>query len=138
MNRTALFLSFLLLSLPAFAASSKSCHEGDTERGCASWYNEDTRTASGEKFDRHKFTAAHRSFPFGTVIRVTNRVSGRHVDVRINDRGPWRKDRILDVSEAVAIMLEMKKPGVIPVEIKVLKVGDGALKKKKHKGWWLW
>src|SRR5918992_5671850 len=73
--------------------------------GRASWYGEPhhgRKTASGEKFDMHRFTAAHRTLPLGTRLLVTNIANGRSVVVRVNDRGPYRGDRILDLSYAAA------------------------------------
>lgn len=93
------------------------------QKGMASWYGREEQgrlTASGETFDRHKLTAAHRHLPFNTVVRVTNRLNGRSVQVRINDRGPYRGSRVLDLSEAAADSLDMKKTGVAPVEITIL------------------
>ena len=69
-------------------------------------------------------TAAHRHLPFGTIVRVTNRLNGESVEVRINDRGPWTGDnRIIDVSSAAADALQMKKAGIVPVEIEVVQLG---------------
>jgi rare lipoprotein A len=73
--------------------------------GMASWYGADfagRRTASGERFDPRELTAAHRSLPFGTRVLVTELASGRSVVVRINDRGPFSRNRVIDVSEAAA------------------------------------
>ncbi len=91
----------------------------------ASWYGAEQgrSTASGERFDFHALTAAHRHLPFGTIIRVTNTLNGRSVDLRINDRGPWRHNRILDVTDAAADVLQMKQAGTVPVVIEVLKLG---------------
>jgi rare lipoprotein A len=96
------------------------------QSGIASWYGREEqggRTASGEIFDRNQFTAASRHLPFNTVVRVTNRINGQSVNVRINDRGPYVKGRILDVSEAAAKALDMRKSGVTPVEVEVLAPG---------------
>lgn len=96
------------------------------QTGLASWYGmeeQGNRTADGEIFDRHQFTAAHRHLPFNTRVRVTNRENGRSVVVRINDRGPYARDRVLDLSEAAAKALDMKKSGVVPVKIEVLRPG---------------
>src|SRR5690606_13032527 len=94
------------------------------ERGKASWYGgrfHGRRTASGERFDKHALTAAHRRLPFGTTVRVTNRRNGRSVTVRINDRGPFgRRGRIIDLSEAAARRLDMLRAGVVPVVVEVL------------------
>ena len=129
------FLTWLCFTNLASAASSKSYSVGDKEHGYASWYSEGSKTASGERFDRHKLTAAHRYLPFGSIVCVTSRSTGLHVEVRINDRGPWQDGRIIDVSEAAADVLQMKRPGTIPVEIKLVHLGNGAIK-KKHKDWW--
>ena len=80
------------------------------QRGHASWYGpgfNGRRTASGERYDMHAFTAAHRTLPFGTLVRVRSLVNGREVDVRITDRGPYSRGRIVDVSRAAAEELGM-------------------------------
>lgn len=128
-------LAWLLPAHPV-VASSKSYSLGDKERGYASWYGEGSKTASGERFDRHKLTAAHRYLPFDSIVRVTSRSTGRSVEVRINDRGPYQDGRIIDVSEAAADILKMKRDGTIPVEIKVIHLGASNPKKKPHKEWW--
>ena len=82
------------------------------------------RTAAGERFDRRKLTAAHRTLPLGTWVRVTNTRNGRSVEVRINDRGPFGgHGRIIDVSEAAARRLDMIDAGVVPVTVEVLPGG---------------
>src|SRR5471030_1547189 len=79
------------------------------------------RSASGERFNPRLLTAAHRHLPFGTIVRVTNRLNGLSVEVRINDRGPYSDDdRIIDVSSAAADVLKMKKEGIVPVEVEVI------------------
>lgn len=103
---------------------------GHSERGVASWYGPNfhgRRTANGEVYDMHGLTAAHRTLPFDTWVRVTNLDNGRSVDLRINDRGPFVKGRMLDVSYAAAQRLEMVGPGTARVEIRVL---DGPLPPK--------
>ena len=80
------------------------------QRGTASWYGprfNGRRTASGERFDMTEFTAAHRTLPFGTLVRVHSLVNGRDVDVRITDRGPYAGNRIIDLSRAAAEELGM-------------------------------
>jgi len=89
--------------------------------GYASWYGEPQMTASGERFDRNALTAAHRTLPFGTRVRVTNHRNGRSVVVRINDRGPYGRGRIIDVSEAAARRLGMIDAGVVPVRLEVVR-----------------
>jgi rare lipoprotein A len=95
------------------------------QRGLASWYGRGDGyhgrpTASGERFDRNRLTAAHYDLPFGTRVRVRNLRNHRHVDLRINDRFPietLKKGRILDVSYAAARRLRMVGDGVVPVEL---------------------
>jgi rare lipoprotein A len=115
----------IFVALPAQAAGPKRTHPGETQTGMASWYGADQgrHTASGERFDPEAMTAAHRHLPFGTVVRVTNQLNGKSVDLRINDRGPWRHGRIIDVTDAAADVLDMKKAGTVPVTIVVLKLG---------------
>lgn len=96
---------------------------GYEETGEASWYGHPyhgRRTASGETFDMYQMTAAHPSLPFGTWIVVENRANGRSVKVRINDRGPDRSRRILDLSYAAARVLGAIEPGVIRVRLRVI------------------
>ncbi len=88
--------------------------------GMASYYGDahaGNRTASGERFDPDGMTAAHRSLPFGTKLRVTDPATGRSVIVRVNDRGPFHKSRILDLSEAAARELGIVRRGRALVEI---------------------
>ncbi|MBA2577523.1 MAG: septal ring lytic transglycosylase RlpA family protein [Euzebyaceae bacterium] len=94
-----------------------------TFSGTSSWYGpgfEGNRTASGEIFDPQDLTAAHRTLPFGTRLRVTNTGNGAQVTVRINDRGPFHGGRVLDVSSAAADHLGMKQSGTAPVFCEVL------------------
>lgn len=83
--------------------------------GIASSYGEGSETASGQRFDAGGFTAAHRTLPFGTRVRVTNHSNGRSVVVTINDRGPFVSGRIIDVTPAAARALGMS--GLAPVTI---------------------
>lgn len=96
---------------------------GYQETGDASWYgkpNHGRPTASGEIFDMYQMTAAHRSLPFGTWVLAENPTNGRSVKVRINDRGPIKGRRILDLSYAAARALGAIGPGVIPVRLRVI------------------
>lgn len=96
---------------------------GSVERGTASWYgraHQGKETASGERFDMHALTAAHRTLPLGTRVLVTNLANGRAVQVRINDRGPVLPDRIIDLSYAAARALGGVGAGVFPVQIAVI------------------
>lgn len=93
-----------------------------SEIGAASWYgkaHQGRRTADGERFDRHEMTAAHRSLPFGTIVRVKNETTGQIVKVRINDRGPFVGDRIIDVSAAAGKKLGIHEDGVTTVRLEV-------------------
>jgi len=97
--------------------------EGYRETGIASWYGRPFHgrtTASGELYDMYAFTAAHKTLPMGTVLLVKNRDNGRSTVVRINDRGPFVRDRIIDLSYAAAKKLGMIGPGTARVEITAL------------------
>ena len=103
---------------------------GDFEYGYASWYGHPyhgRRTSSGETYDMHKLTAAHRTLPFGTEVEVTNRENERKVQVRINDRGPFVDGRIIDLSLKAAKAIRLVGPGTALVRVKILRVpGNGA------------
>ncbi len=91
--------------------------------GIASWYGavlNGHRTASGEIFDMNRFTAAHRTLPFGTIVRVVDTRSGKSVVVRINDRGVLFSDRVIDLSRAAADQLGIRKSGITRVRLEVL------------------
>jgi rare lipoprotein A len=97
--------------------------KGAALTGQASWYGKPHHgrpTTSGEIYDMNKLTAAHRTLPFGTRVLVTNLENGRTVEVRINDRGPFRRDRVLDLSYAAARQLGAVGEGVIPVNLRLL------------------
>ncbi len=100
---------------------------GQVSKGEASYYstrcNGGSRTASGEPLSNNARTAAHRSLPFGTRVRVTNLRNGKSEIVRITDRGPFTRGRIIDVTIGVAQQLDMVNSGVAPVEIEVLRQG---------------
>ena len=101
----------------------KSCGEDYARRGLASYYAdrfEGRKTASGEVFRQSDLTAAHRRLPLGSVVKVTNRENGKSVVVRINDRGPARQDRIIDLSRAAAEKIGMVEDGVVEVKLRVL------------------
>jgi len=98
-------------------------HAQHGQTGYASYYaraHDGLRTASGERYDMDEMTAAHRTLPFGTRVRVTNLENGRHAVVRINDRGPFRKGRVIDVSYAAARRLGLVHSGVAKVRVQVL------------------
>jgi hypothetical protein len=96
---------------------------GYEQRGIASWYGppyHGRATASGEIYDMERLTAAHPRLPFGVTTRVENLKNGKHVDVKINDRGPFVKGRIIDVSKAAARQIDLLGPGITEVRIKVI------------------
>ena len=97
------------------------------EEGNASWYGapfHGRRASNGEIYDMNKFTAAHRTLPFNSIVRVTNLNNGKSTVVRITDRGPFVENRIIDLSKAAAQALDAIGPGVIPVKLQVLSGGD--------------
>lgn len=100
----------LLVSVPAQASGFQQC-------GKASWYKLGGKTASGEKANPNGLTAAHRTLPFGTVVEVTNLSNGKSVKVRINDRGPFAKGRVIDVTLAAARELGFVNKGITRVKV---------------------
>jgi rare lipoprotein A len=99
---------------------------GYTEEGNASWYGEPfhgRRASNGEIYDMYKLTAAHRTLPFETMVRVTNLSNGKSTTVRITDRGPFIENRIIDLSLAAAREIDSVGPGVVPVRVEVLSPG---------------
>ncbi len=121
-----------ILALPACMTVPKGLGDYDAgyaERGIASWYGgyfHGRPTASGVIYDQFKMTAAHRLLPLGSIVRVTNAENGRQVEVVINDRGPFIKGRILDLSYAAAQHLGAVEPGTLPVLVEVIQMGDRA------------
>jgi len=104
-------------------SSSKKRAPFKVQRGIATWYggkHHGGPTASGERFNKHAMTAAHRTLKMGTRVKVTRKKNGRSVIVRINDRGPYGKGRIIDLSEAAARKLDMIDDGIAQVTIEVL------------------
>ena len=95
-----------------------------TQSGQASFYSKratGSRTANGEKLHHDSLTCAHRSYPFGTLLRVTNMVNGQQVVVRVNDRGPYRRGRIIDLSWGAAKAIGMLAQGIVPVSVERLR-----------------
>ena len=93
--------------------------------GYASWYGHPyhgRRTSNGETYDMNTMTAAHRTLPFDTVVKVSNLSNGKAVTVRINDRGPFVKDRIIDLSYLAAKQIDLVGPGTARVSLEILKV----------------
>jgi rare lipoprotein A len=93
------------------------------EEGVASWYGapfDGRRTSNGEIYDMHQMTAAHRTLPFGAVVRVTNLTNGKQTEVRINDRGPFVGNRVIDLSYSAAQAIQMVGPGTASVRLEVI------------------
>jgi len=137
MNIRTLFLLFLLPiifscgkkgvdSYPTYKEKPSSggyVTEGSTQVGLASWYGveeHNRKAASGERFSKYAYTAAHKTLPMGTVVRVTNLENGRDVIITINDRGPFVGDRIIDLSHAPAKSIDMIQKGVVKVKVEVV------------------
>lgn len=117
------FVAIALAGLACARPTPKLASGGSVERGVASWYGPDfhgLRTANGERYDMHALTAAHPSLPFDTLVEVRNLDNGRSVRVRINDRGPFKKRRIIDLSLAAATELDMVLTGTARVELLAL------------------
>ncbi len=124
----------ILLALSVAGAGGCAIHPqlppqpGKPQVGVASWYGPGFHgqlTSNGEVYDQHELTAAHPTLPLGTLVRVTNLDSGRSVDVRVNDRGPFVKGRAIDLSHAAAQRIGMLGPGTAPVRIDVLERPPG-------------
>jgi rare lipoprotein A len=102
---------------------SSPAHGWSVEQGLASWYGvpyHGRRAADGEIYDMYKLTAAHRTLPFNTVVRVTNLTNNESVDVRITDRGPFVEDRIIDLSLAAARAIDMVMAGTARVRVEII------------------
>jgi len=124
----------MILSLANCSTASKHANTSHTKQnqtqdvpadivGTASWYGQDFQgkyTASGQKFDPHALTAAHQTLPFGTKLLVTNTSNDKQVEVVVNDRGPFIKNRVLDVSEEAAKMLGFKIEGHTTIMARVI------------------
>ncbi len=129
---SVVWLSLASLALVAFDPGGAAAGDAKSrirhvkrQTGLASWYGPgffDRRTASGERFDPTEMAAAHRTLPFGTRIRVTNLDNGRRVVLRVNDRGPFQKGRVIDVTPMAAKRLGFKHLGVARVRIDVLRL----------------
>ena len=128
--RTRIAVVAMLLSIAYGCATSKAPAQTKPEalHGIASWYGEEfagRTTANGEIFDPVQLTAAHRTLPFGTVVDVTNAKTQQTVRVRINDRGPYIGNRVLDLSYAAAQKIGLIEPGTGEVNIAIVKLGNG-------------
>lgn len=115
------FMSILLLICMLTLACGRE--SGEAEQGKASYYGkgfEGRETTNGEIFTNNKMTAAHKTLPIGTIVRVTNLENGNSVDVRINDRGPFIKGRIIDLTEKAFGKIADKNLGTVDVSVQVL------------------
>ncbi len=113
--------------LPSTRATSPASGGRMVEDGLASYYAdsfEGRATASGETFLQANRTAAHRLYPFGTMLRVTNLRNGLQTVVRVNDRGPFKEDRIVDLSRAAAQEIDMVNEGIARIRVEVLEWGS--------------
>jgi len=109
------------LPAPAAPAPNGSLSKGRHDlHGLASFYWQEQRTASGERFDKMAMTAAHRTLPFNTQVRVTHLGNGRSIVVRINDRGPFKAGRVIDLSYAAAGAIGMHGQGLARVKVEVI------------------
>jgi rare lipoprotein A len=114
----------LFLMMMSSCSSMKYFPTGNIQTGVASWYGEEFHgkpTSNKELYNMYDMTAAHKTLPFNSYVMVTNLNNGKSVTVRINDRGPFVKNRIIDLSYAAAKMLDMIEPGTAPVRIEVLR-----------------
>lgn len=141
MNILSNIKNFIVLSLMALAIVIIP----QTALAKASWYGPGFHgklTANGERYDMYAMTAAHKTLPFGTMVEVTNNVNGKKVIVRINDRGPFKKGREIDLSKAANNAINC---GLCSVDLRIVEMGDGktyhgkyakkskaTVKKKKH------
>lgn len=119
MNKYHFILFFFMLFLLLY------CGSGSQLKGIASWYGEEwhgKKTANGEIYDMYSMTAAHKTLPFGTIVRVKDLDSGKDVVVRINNRGPFIKGRVIDLSYAAAQKLDILDKGITPCKIFILKI----------------
>jgi rare lipoprotein A len=131
MTKIHLAITVLILSLLVGCSSAAAVNDEKTRSyakshqlvGQASWYGQKFHgklTASGERYNMRAYTAAHKTLPFGTVVRVTNTANNKSVDVKINDRGPYAKGRVIDLSQKSFEQIGSVKNGVAPVTIEVI------------------
>jgi len=120
LSTTSVVVWLALLSLPSLAS-----HPGQVQTGIASYYHDGlhgNRTASGQIYDKGKMSAAHKTLPLGSRVRVTDTRTGKSIVVRVNDRGPFVKGRIIDLSRRAAKELGIIRRGIAPVKVEVLSV----------------
>lgn len=111
---------------------------GFTAEGIASWYGpgyHGRKTSCGEVYDMHAMTAAHPTLPMNSLVKVTNLKNSRHVVVRVNDRGPFLHERVIDLSLEAAQRLDMVRPGTVPVRVVVLGKAEPVKGSKRAMAW---
>ena len=139
-NSLGIILVSLLLAgctaSPRFTSEKFSDETNDThlllQEGVASYYADEfngRQTSNGETYDMYEMTAAHQTLPFNTRVRVTNIENGKTIVVRINDRGPFKDERIIDLSLAAAKSLELIGSGTARVRLEVIELGNSSIKK---------
>lgn len=116
--------TFAVAATAAFALLGSAQANAAPGCGHASWYALTSKTASGERMNASLLTAAHRSLPFGTKVKVTNKRNGKSVVVRINDRGPFIRGRVIDVSRAAAKNIGMVSSGTAQVCYQIVDAGS--------------
>lgn len=133
----AMLVGAFALAMPACGGTaSAKPRKGKVYKGKASWYGghfHGRRTASGVPYNKRAMTAAHRFLPFGTIVRVTNLRNKRSVRVKINDRGPFIKGRIIDLSQRAARRLRMLRAGVVPVKVEIVKLPPPRKRKRRRR-----
>jgi rare lipoprotein A len=125
-----LFLLFIIVFLGVELIYSQTEKLPKSKTGLSSYYSQkyhNKKTASGEKYDMYDFTAAHPSLAFGTKLKVTNLKNNKSILVRVNDRGPFVRGRLIDVSYSAALKLDMVKTGTAKVKIEVVTGGEDFL-----------
>jgi len=128
MPSSSIFYSFIafILACSFTGCASHIMKAGASQEGLASYYGkefEGRKTSSGEIFHSNDLTAAHRSYPFGTTLRVTNLKNGDEVQVRVNDRGPVKPERIIDLSYGAAKVIGLDRLGLVRVRLEVIEWG---------------
>ena len=112
----------------ALGIKKTNYYAGYKESGSATWYGKEfqgvTTAMKTEKFDMNALTTAHRTIPFNSVIKVTNKENGKSVTVRVNDRGPTKRERIVDLSYAAFAKIADPEKGIIDIELEILKIGE--------------
>jgi rare lipoprotein A len=127
-SRVVIVAALVIVAYGCATTQPQEPRPSETLQGIASWYGEEfagRTTANGEIFDPALLTAAHRTFPFGTILDITNAKTAQTVRVRVNDRGPYIGNRLIDLSYAAAQQIGLIEPGVGAVDIMVVKVGNG-------------